>query len=171
MFLFYKFRGYIRRYRLWLILLIMLDTIRHLFADSRPVDIFMLVIEFLVLAIIGIESGIHFVGWLKRRGKVAKVNEFMVRGQSIQSSAPVGQASREKLAEWVSLAENWEKDVKIYLSKHSAQASAMFLQNVSTAMMSVSYNQVTPDIRVQFERFSTRLINLRAVMERPEIYF
>ena len=160
-----------RPIRFLVVLLIMLDTLRRMFSDTRPVDVSMLVIELLVLLIIGIEGGIALVGWCRRRKKIAKVGEFMIRGQSIQSKAPVGQASQQNLTEWISLAEAWEKETNNYLSKYSAQATAAFLQDVSTAMMSVSYNRVTPDIRVQFERFSTRLINLRSIMEKPEVYF
>lgn len=171
MFFVSRFPAYIPSYRFWVLLIIMLDTIRRLFVDTRPVDIFMLVVELLVLLIIGIEGGISLVGWCKRRGKVAKVNEFMIRGQSIQSKAPVGQASPQILADWTNLADVWEKETNSYLSKHSAQAAATFLQDVSGAMMSFSYNRVTPSIRVEFERLSTRLINLRSIMEKPAIYF
>ena len=166
-----KIRAYSWRFRFWLVLVIMLDTIRHLFYDTRPIDIWMLVVELLVLLIIGIEGGLTLFGWLKRRDKVAKVSELMVQGQHIQSKAPVGAASPETIQAWVRLAEGWEQETSTYLRAHSARATATFLQDVSQAMMSVGYNRVNPDARVQFERFSTRLINLRSIMEKSEIYF
>jgi hypothetical protein len=162
-----KTRAYIRR---WVAGLIMLDAIYRFFSGTKPIDKAMFVIDLLILLLIFGEIIVPLLLWARRRGKIAKIGEFTIKGQHIQKDAPVGQADQTKKDDWLRSASTWESEVTTYLTKFPT-ARAVFLQDLSSAMMSVSYNRVTPDIRNEFERLSTRLLNLNSVLEKPEVYF
>ncbi len=160
-----------KRYiRLLIVVLIIVDTLRHIFGgDTRPIDIWMLVIELLVLIVIGAEAVIAIKRFFTHRPKLAKITALLAKGLGLQQSAPVGHAPSGVIGEWKRSVEEWEKETIKYLESCSAQAVSVFLQEVGGGPP-IAYNRVSMDAAGEFGTLRMRLANLRTIMERPEVY-
>jgi hypothetical protein len=149
------------------VLLTMLDTFRRMFADSRPVDFVMLVIEFLVLAIIAIEFGSAFRNKRRTKRRLEAIRDAMSEGQALQMAAPRGIGATEGSQNWAAAVNAWIAQTHKLLQSYSVQAAASFLHDaggVGTTYPSLvdSYNYAV---------LVARLNNLRGVMEKPDVYF
>lgn len=150
-------------------LLIILDTLRRILGDAKPIDIWMLVIEILVLAIIGAEAGYAVVHGISRRHKLRTIYKLVADGRILQKDAPRGAANVEIIAAWEIAVNKWQTNTENQLKEYSAQAEVAFLQE--TPIPSVPYGRVSWQIDKLFDSLNMRLANLRSIMEKPEVYF
>ncbi len=144
----------------------MLDTLRRLFSDVRPFEYLMLGVEVLVLLLIAYEVGSGIWHRFRRNRRSRRVHEFFSQGQMLQSGTPGDPAL---VSQWLRQVEKWIIDTNGLLVRYSSQASASFLHNSGRAGM--HYGGVAQDAQYGFAELQERLNNLRAIMERPDVYF
>ncbi|MGA2183830.1 MAG: hypothetical protein ABSH47_12435 [Bryobacteraceae bacterium] len=131
--------------KLLVVLLIMLDTLKRVFGDAKPIDVWMLVIELLVLLLILVEfvwSGIdRYRKWRASKERRQEIEErlgalspseadalaaFSLRGQRPSSSDALSLAQRPSLIErhaftgWC-LVEEHKRFVKKWAKKRAAR--------------------------------------------------
>ena len=98
-------------------MLIVCDTLRRIFSDSRPVDLLMLVIELLVLLLIAADLIAGVLHWHNKRSATARILVFLAEGQRLQDTPPRSQASDEEAKAWVEEVKNWILAVQSFLEK------------------------------------------------------
>jgi hypothetical protein len=149
----------------------MLDTLRRMFEGSRPIDRVMLVIELLVLVLIAWEVGVGILERCeaKKRRKIVEqrrneMRDAMVEGQRLLQTVP---KLMEPIAKWASDVDAWERETQELLRSYSAQAETAFLIDTSFVPSTIG---AIPDPR-RYGKLMMRLQNLRAIIEKPEVYF
>ena len=153
-------------------LLTMLDTLRRMFSDARPIDVWMLVIELLVLLLIAGEVGVVLSRWLKRKGKLTQTFNLMSKGQQLENSVPpLGTADETAIRTWNESVKTWIGETNRFLVGCSQQASATFLHEEGGTLSSMRYHDVAKDAHDWYKTLIARLNNLRSVMEKPDVYF
>jgi hypothetical protein len=127
----------LRLLRTLVVFLAICDTIRRM-EGARPIDLWMLVIELLVLALIAYEV---IVGILRNRGdkkrthniraRSEKIREMMMEGQELQQEVPRFGTGPMEIAKWANAEKEWHEATKELLASYSAQAGAAFLHDTS----------------------------------------
>jgi hypothetical protein len=148
----------------------MLDTIRRMFADNRPIDNVMLVVELLVLLLIAYEV---WIGILERRKerkrkndvreKVSALRNAMFEGQKIQHSWPKIGGSR---AECEAALNSWFEQTTKLLRSYSAHAETAFLCEVPEPPN--KYGSI--EAVFHYSRLMQRITNLQGIIEKPDVY-
>jgi hypothetical protein len=157
------------------------DYIQYLFGDARPIDVLILLVDFLVLAVIvWIEVGEK---WHKRKmnRRVTEVRPYFDRGTKLQKEVPnpFGENYEVAYFEWTRRVREWSDDTHRFLGTHSERAADSFFLIVNaSASDSVVYPEnwggsfpLTGHHRESYQRLLSYLSNLRTIMEKPEAYF
>jgi hypothetical protein len=148
-------------------LLIMVNTIRHMFEGVRPFDWLMLVIEAAVLLLIAWEIGRDIRHKWKMRARHDELFVYLDKGNKLHWNAPLSfDAPTAVVGEWESAVKKWVQDTTGFLKRYSPQAAAMFLQEVDSTYFEVANNPEFWDTAVY-----ERLRNLREIMEKCDVYF
>lgn len=152
--------------------LVMLDTLRRMLGDSRPIDQLMLGIEFLVLLLIAYEVGMGIKDrWTEKRRKnlvekrVGEMRNAIVKGQAIQTAAP--KSMDASVAKWASDVDTWEIETRKLLQSYSAQAETAFM--IDVPFNPNSFGSIGEPFR--YGKLVSRLQNLRGIIEKSEVYF
>jgi hypothetical protein len=148
----------------------MLTTLR-IFSDARPIDIWMVVIEVLVLAIIAYEAGSDFHHKHKLRGWLAGIFGLVSKGQNLQKhaprSGPLGNADPAAIDPWIKSVHEWSEETANFLKKYSTQAVVAFYQGVQR---DAEYPGIAWNAQNMFGHLLLRLNNLQRIMEKPDVY-
>lgn len=150
------------------VILIMLDTLRRMFCDTRPIDVAMLVIELLVLFVIAIEGIVSVVRWRAKRITTFRLRKFLTDGRDLYDNAPFVQASQHDALMWEQKVKNWEKDVRAFLVENAEFAVFVFDHaplGIPTHVFVSNY------IQHIHARFDGVLQTLLSIMEKPDVYF
>jgi hypothetical protein len=143
--------------------LIMGNTIRHMFEGIRPFDWLMLVIETAVLALIAWEIGRDIWHKRKMRRWHDTLSGLMSKGQKLRWRQP---NDDEPVAAWENSAKAWIRETGDFLEQSSPKAAAWFLQEVDSSYYEISRNKHFWDTAL-----FTRIQNLRDIMEKCDVYF
>jgi hypothetical protein len=158
-------------------LIIMCNTIKHMFEGVRPFDWLMLVVEVAVLLLIAWEIGReeHFRCKERKRQlllkqSMAKANGFISQGQTLQHTAPhVLEHNPDVVKKWMSSVESWIMDTNEFLSGCSSQASAKFLDD--SHLPDVRFPELAVQAVIHARTLNRRLSNLQIIIQSPDIYF
>lgn len=149
----------------------MLDTIRRLFAGSRPVDILMLVIEFLVLGLIAYEV----LGKVRKDQRIKKrliaMRGAMANGHSLQEAIPRGTGITDAAREWGKSVDLWVEETGRLLETYSPQAVVAFVHDPGELSKSVLAGGGPIADPRRYTLLVRRLNNLKDIMEKPDVYF
>jgi hypothetical protein len=143
--------------------------VSKMFDGVKPFDWLMLVVEILVLLLIAYEVGTTVLHRLQTKRRLASLFALMHRGQELQTTVPGSGTTDDQAVAWKSSVEAWANDTHKILATYSPQASARFLHNpvVSRGI----YRGIAQNAQGYYESLMMRLENLRAIMEKPEVYF
>ncbi len=161
------------------------NTIRHMIEQTRWIDWLMLVIEAAVLLLIAYEVGVN---WYRHSAEVkqqklrntivAKLSDFMFKGQSIRDSVPAPHQTGDNITQWIGRTDEWRSEVSQYLSKVSSRAGAAFsLVIASQSDGRILHNSgegtfyVAGLLANAYVPLVSYLNNLRGIIEKPEAYF
>src|SRR5207248_1009268 len=116
------------------IALVMLDTLRRIFGDSRPVDLLMLVIEFLVLAIIAGELIYVVIRHFRKQRITKRLFLMFLEGQTLQDAAPVRTfgPNDPEVADWKKRVGSWVSDVTVFLNQKCSRQAAISFRHYVT---------------------------------------
>ncbi len=144
-----------------------MSTFLHVFTNSRPVDLMIVVGELLVLAIIAYEL---ISRTIYRRSLARRLNELfyaIADGQELQAEARVtADESSFDPEEWSHKVSEWIKVTRKTLERCSAQAVISFMHDPD---LTLKQGSIAP--RSEYQSLVLRLNNLRSIMEHPEAYF
>jgi hypothetical protein len=153
--------------KLLVVLLIMLDTLRRMFHDVRPIDWIMLVVEVLVLLLIAYEIG-HGM-WrkfiLRRRTKL--VLKFLWDGLALKHDACT--VTEDAVGTWKESVEAWTQATITGLQNHSIAAGLSFVHTPTRP--AGSYGGVTRGANDTYGVLVARIDTLREIMEKADVYF
>ena len=141
-------------------------------ADFRPADWVVIVIELLVLGVIVFEVW-HSLARERqdaRRKKlveqrIAEMREALSRGAELQHTVPG--SGDPRVGGWAQAADRWGRETGSLLKSYSAQAETAFLHAAN--LLPIQYGSV--GAAAEYTALLSRLNNLRGIMEKPEIYF
>jgi len=148
----------------------MLDTVRRIFSDSKPLDVVMFAMEFLVLLLIAYEVWVGIRERQKGRKRkkvidqsVSVLRNAMFEGQKIQQSWPKIGGSRAEIEDAVN---KWGEQTALLLRSFSAHAETAFLHEVPESPN--KYGSI--EAVFFYSRLMQRIANLQGIIEKPEIY-
>jgi hypothetical protein len=97
--------------------------------------------------------------------RVSAMRTAMAAGQELMLSTPGSGDAR--VTEWANAVQNWDAQTRVLLKSFSAQAEAAFLLHVPISPY------VTGSVGAPFDylRLTTGLLNLRGIIENPDVYF
>ena len=145
----------------------MLDTLRRLFTEPRPIDWAMLVIELLVLALIAIEVIPEQINKGKLRKREAVLANLVAVAYSLQQSVPMPTHEQTVKDDWTKAVHRWEFDTGQYLKNScSVLAYGAFHQDL---MMQLPIPTTVADPHA-YRLLMERMENLRRIVESPEAY-
>ena len=156
---------------LLVVLLIMLDTLRRLFGDSRPIDMAMLVIELLVLALIAYEVTDKLVHRWKLERRKKMLLRLLAEAQELQQAAftlPEANDNASVIA-WWNRVQPWERRTNEQLSRYSKQAAGAFMYSGSRP--DKHYMGVAIGAQVYYGMLMWRMESLRNILEKIGAYF
>ncbi len=141
-----------------------------MFGDSRPIDVVMLIIEFLVLAIIAAEA-IHAIArYVRKRRITTHLFVFFLTGQELQDTVPKRSSGFNDplVAAWNEKVNDWMNAVTDFLgNKCSHQAAVSFRHYITKQRLAAN---ISPDAEVLYMALETRLDNLRSIIEKLDVY-
>ncbi|MGO8973760.1 MAG: hypothetical protein ACLQJ0_04945 [Steroidobacteraceae bacterium] len=142
----------------------------QMFDGVKPFDWLMLLVELLVLLLIAYEVVIPAFHRRRTSRRLASLLALMNRGQKIQDAVPAsGTTDDLAISAWKTSVEEWLRDTHKTLVAYSPQASTIFLHD--TGGTSLRYRGVAQNAHDYFVMLLARMNNLRAIMEKPEVYF
>ena len=156
----------------------MIDIVRRLFSDARPIDILILVVDFLVLAVILYFEGGEKLHKRKMRRQVLALASFMERGRKLQASTPDPVVASDAIDEWIEQVKLWGSETQDFLSSRSMRASSAFTHIVNVT--AVDREVRSSDGRMfhvagyfgdAYQLLQLKLDNLHKIMVNPEAYF
>ncbi len=136
--------------------------------DTRPIDLWMLAIELLVLVVIAGEAALSLRSWYDKRKKRGQILALMSKGQALERCPP-GHIELHRVNEWVQQVDAWITQTDNFLKTCSPQASAEFQSNIG--MPTVMYPAMAPGAEPWYKTILVRLANLRNIMEKPDTYY
>jgi len=169
-----------------LTVLLMCNTIRHMFEGVKPFDWLMLGIETAVLLLILYEvivgvvrhcAATHRQKELKQI--VTSLSQLMDEGLRLHKSVPdTAKEETAVLQLWMTNTKAWGDKTSAFLASRSQQASGAFLLvHDSSSADSIVFTPsgeffyVASPVREHYQRLLTQLNNLRHITEKPEVYF
>lgn len=145
-----------------------MSALLHVFTESRPVDLVIVIGELLVLLLIAYElvaRAIH------KRSVAKRLNELfyaIAEGQELQATARQIAGERSPGAgEWSHAVQEWIKVTRKTLEHCSAQAVISFMHDPDLTLTHLGSIAALSE----YESLVLRLNNLRCIMEHPEAYF
>lgn len=146
------------------------DALKYIFGDYRPIDLWLLVIELIVLLLIAYEVGDN---WLRHRKKdkgIRKVSELMNEGMRLQRAVPASAMTPDQstIDAWVKAVNVWLNRSHAELSKMSPSAASAFIEGIPG---SSSYPGVAVGAYIAFGGLLLRIGKLRSISEKPDTYF
>jgi hypothetical protein len=154
---------------LGVVLVITADTFRHMFGDSRPIDIAMLVIEVLVLALIAVEGIVNLVRWRSRRSITLRLRSFLAEGQKLLDNPPPPQALEQEARVWEADVQDWTKAVHSFLDEKAKSAVTVF--DHAPLGSQELFTHVSRRIEHPHLKLGGQLQTLLSIMEKPDVYF
>jgi hypothetical protein len=148
-----------------------MDAIKRLLSEFRPADWAILIVDLLVLVVIVIE----YVHQLRRERKesrrqkiiderVQAIRKAILEGQKVQrSSVPYKDPGTDA---WLESVKKWTDETQLLLASYSPQAEASFMDISSMALGNIG----SIGAQSYYNQLLARLINLRGIMEKPEVY-
>jgi hypothetical protein len=154
-----------------------------LFGHPQPIEWWLLAADVAIVALIvwlDVPEQLH-----KRRcAKIVKaLSDFMFMGHTLAGSVPNPElpevGSSDKIEMWRQSVEDWRTETAQYLSAHSSKATSAFL------LITLSETNVTNIVhplegwsfhlsgyqRETYQALLGYMNNLRAIIEKPEVYF
>jgi hypothetical protein len=154
-----------------------------LFGHPQPIEWWLLAADVAIVGLIvwlDVPEKLH-----KRRCAkiVAVLSDFMVRGHTLAASVPNPHVqeggSSDNIETWRQSVETWRTETAQYLNTHSSKAASAFL------LITVSETNVTNIVyplegwsfhlsgyqREAYQALLGYMDNLRAIIEKPEVYF
>jgi hypothetical protein len=158
---------------------------RSMFADTKPIDWVMLIVEVAVLLLILYEV---VMGELRNRNEhkrrsrliqiVTELSNLLDKGLRMQGCVPDPQIMNQQTCEpWLVSVREWTEQTNKALAKHSPRAAAAFMLVTDAEAMDSSVHAggriffVTGHVREVYQRFVVQMANLRRIVEQPEAYF
>ena len=140
--------------------------IKHLLSyEYGPYD---RLLEFLVLALIAYEVMGNIWHGRRLRLRFASIFRLIHNGQELAHSVPIHPvADQAGIDAWKKKLDVWMQETHRFLQKCSPQAVTIFLQSGHV----VENPHVAPMLRADCATLMMRLDNLRAIMEKPDVYF
>jgi hypothetical protein len=152
----------------------MVDAIHRffimLFGKPQPIDFWLLGADIAIVLLIlwvDVPEKLH-----KRRVRsgLSATGTLMQKGEEIEASAPrSGNIDIGTIPLWKQSVDEWMTKTNNFLASCSPQASAAFLHNVGGSSM--RYGGIAGDAHDYFVHLLARMNNLRAIMEKPDVYF
>jgi hypothetical protein len=156
-----------------------------MFADTRPFDWVMLVVEVAVLLLILYEvvrGELRDRNEHKRRSRltqiVTELSSLLDKGLRMQGCVPDPQIMNQQTCEpWLVSVREWTEQTNKVLSKHSPRAAAAFMLVTDAEAMDSCVHAggrmffVIGHVREVYQRFVVQMANLRRIVEQPEAYF
>jgi len=152
---------------------------RRLFADARPIDWLLLIVDFLVLvAILWFELP---EWWHKHKGKkmVSELAPLLEKGKELKTSVPyLPNPQWEVTSKWFEDVRAWDSDTQSLLAKHSSQALSAFthiahVRETDRAIVTPHGDMypVVGHCGDVFQVLQAKLDNLQRIVEKADIYF
>ena len=139
------------------VLLMMLDTLKR-FSDSTAYAISMWLMELLVLLLIAYEVVAAICRHRVVKRRLNTLFKSMEKGHKLEEDVPHPGWPSDRISTWI-------QETQALLKSYSAQAEIAFLHDPHV----IPPNYPLP-VR-EYHLLVTRLNNLRAIMENPEVYF
>lgn len=150
------------------VLLIMLDTLRRLFAPNSEflaLSIWIAQMIVLVAVIGGVVRGALRRRKLKTR--LAKLFSLLARSHNLQQNVPMGN-DPSVIDRWSDDVRTWVEETIQYLDGYSHQAALSFQH---TQKSSSAQQGVPAVVGERYGNLVQYIENLRGVMEKPEVYY
>lgn len=154
--------------RLPTIVILMLETLRHMFPGVRWIDATMLLVEVAVLLLIAWDVVHSALRERKKREWSKLVLELMNAGHALLEAARSGDGTDEAVAQWIELVSNWIGETYGLLDRYSHHAASVFLKISSRG--AASYSGVAAGAQGAYGTLVVRVDRLREIMENPDAY-
>ena len=145
-----------------------MNTLPHAFTEYRPVDMVILLVEFLVLLVIVCQL---VARTMHKRAVAKRLMELfyaMAEGQELQAIAPHRTDERSASSgKWRQSVQQWITQTSKMLERCSAQAAISFIHNPDLTLTHPN-GIAAPS---EYESLVVRLNNLRGIIEHPDAYF
>jgi len=135
---------------------------------TRPIDLWMLVIELLVLLLIAGEGITGIIHWRRKNSATKHLLKMLCDGQQLHDSAPHRTASQDAVEAWNEEVDKWFVLVQDYLVKKSEAAVVVFCRCALSQRYSLRISERSTS---RFYELDSRLKNLQSIMEKPDVYF
>ena len=166
-----------------ILLLVMAHVVRMMFYGFRAPDVWLLIVELLVLGLIlyDVLSGV-----LHKRKMAKRLSELfplLERGQRLQTSIPVGPSSVslpdfEATQRWMSDFKAWNSETETFLSRKSSKAASIFRHVINAARTdramwgrSGEVHYLSGEIGNTYQLLQVKLDNLHRIIGNPDAYF
>jgi hypothetical protein len=153
-------------FRIGIVLLIMLDTLRRSFLHHDAFDRAMLVVELLVLFLIGVEIAYHVVRHYVVRHRISVLYRCLSEGELLLIDAPKS-GTAEDIKPWCDKAENWEKETANTLGTYSVHAGIAFLHSDGSITPA---REIISIARDDCRYLQQCINNLLGIIEKPDVY-
>jgi len=153
------------------VVLIMLDTLRRLFArNSWFFAISIWTMQFLVLVFVVRDSVARALRKRKIRTRSDKLLALMSRGQDLQRAAPSVNKEHERVEGWSASVDAWTKETLSSLgSSCSPKAVAVFAQ--AATLRRTEYHYVNQSVWGVYDLLVQHIDSLRGIIEKPDVYY
>lgn len=139
----------------------------------------MFILELLILLVIVGEVLLPYFVRQREQKKRGEIFKRIIDGQTLLDTAPFGRGSLANAAkqddlaiavDWATKVDSWIEETKRYLQDQcSPEAAAVFKMN--DGMPTGFFAALPVEAQRQYRQLLVRLRNLRAIVERPEIYY
>ena len=145
-----------------------MNTLPHLFAEYRPVDMMILLLEILVLLMIVGQVGARTLHKRTVNKRLMDLFYAMAEGQELQAIAPHRTDERSASSgKWRQSVQEWITQTGKMLERSSAQAAISFIHNPDLTLTHPN-GIAAPS---EYESLVVRLNNLRGIIEHTDAYF
>jgi hypothetical protein len=145
-----------------------MNTFPHVFPEYRPVDMVILLVEFLVLLMIVCQLVTRTMHKRTVARRLMELFYAMAEGQELQAIAPHRTDERSATSgKWRQSVQEWITQTSKMLERCSAQAAISFIHNPDLTLTHPN-GIAAPS---EYESLVVRLNNLRGIIEHPDAYF
>jgi hypothetical protein len=145
------------------------------FDNTRPIDMWMLVIELLVLLIIAGEAVFGVVRSRRSRAKnqrlvlkQQRLADFLTQARNLEIGVPQPGSPEEDHNRWAGEVAGWNDKIIRYLARECGeQASARFLAD---RVLTINFGSVPPGLQGWMRTLTGRRENLTAILDRSDVY-
>jgi hypothetical protein len=145
-----------------------MNTFPHVFTEYRPVDMVILLLEFLVLLMIVCQLVARTMHKRAIANRLMELFYAMAEGQELQAIAPHRTDERSAgSGKWRQSVQEWITQTSKMLERCSAQAAISFIHNPDLTLTHPN-GIAAPS---EYDSLVVRLNNLRGIIEHPDAYF